>query len=50
VFLCGPLAHLPVANERSAGIENSCVTVVRTLEINRDSIARRKCLFERFIE
>ena len=28
VFLCGPLAHLPVASERSAGIENSCLTIV----------------------
>ena len=28
VFLCSPLAHLPVASERSAGIENSCLTVV----------------------
>ena len=51
VFLCNPLAHLPVASERSAGIENSCLTVVRfTLEIDRDSVARRKCLFERFVE
>jgi hypothetical protein len=51
VFLCSPLAHLPVASERSAGIENSCLTVVRfTLEIDRDSVARRKCLFERFVE
>jgi hypothetical protein len=51
VLLCSPLAHLPVASERSAGIENSCLTVVRfTLEIDRDSIARRKCLFERFVE
>jgi hypothetical protein len=51
VFLCGPLAHLPVAGEQSAGIENSCLCVVRfTLDIDRDSIARRKCLFERFVE
>jgi hypothetical protein len=51
VFLCSPLAHLPLASERSAGIENSCLTVVRfTLEIDRDSVARRKCLFERFVE
>ena len=28
VFLCSPLAHLPVASERSAGIENSCLYVV----------------------
>ena len=28
VFLCSPLAHLPVVSERSAGIENSCLTVV----------------------
>ena len=28
VFPCSPPAHLPVASERSAGIENSCVTVV----------------------
>jgi hypothetical protein len=51
VFLCSPLAHLPLASERSAGIENSCLTVVRfTLETDRDSVARRKCLFERFVE
>ena len=51
VFLCSPLAHLPVASERSAGIENLCLAVVRfTLEIDRDSVARRKCLFERFVE
>ena len=28
VFLCSPLAHLPVASEQSAGIENPCLTVV----------------------
>ena len=28
VFLCSPLAHLPVAGEQSAGIENSCLCVV----------------------
>ena len=28
VFLCSPLAHLPVAGEQSAGIENSCLYVV----------------------
>jgi hypothetical protein len=28
VFLCSPLAHLPGASERSAGIENSRLTVV----------------------
>ena|ERR1700729_3304397 len=28
VFQCSPLAHLPLAGERSAGIENSCLTVV----------------------
>ena len=51
VFLCSPLAHLPLASERSAGIENSCLTVVGfTLETDRDSVARRKCLFERFVE
>jgi len=51
VFLCSPLAHLPVASERCAGIENSCLAVVRfMLEIDRDSVARRKCLFERFVE
>jgi hypothetical protein len=51
VFLCGPQAHLPVASEWSAGIENSCLTVVRLmLDIDRDSIAGRKCLFERFVE
>jgi len=51
VFLCGPLAHLPVAGEQSAGNENSCLCVVRfTLDIDRDSIARRKCLFKRFVE
>ena len=51
MFLCGPLAHLPVAGEQSAGIENSCLCVVRfTLDIDRDSIARRKCLFKRFVE
>jgi hypothetical protein len=27
VFLCSPLAHLPVAGEQIAGIENSCLTV-----------------------
>jgi hypothetical protein len=51
VFLCRYLANLPVASEQRAGIENSCLTVVRlTLEIDRDSVARRKCLFERFVE
>jgi hypothetical protein len=51
VFLCSPLAHVPLVSERSAGIENSCLTVVRfTLETDRDSVARRKCLFERFVE
>jgi hypothetical protein len=51
VFLCSPLAHLPVASEWCAGIENSCLAVVRfTLEIDRHSIARRKCLFERLVE
>ena len=51
VYLCSSLAHLPVASEQSAGIENPCLTVVWfTLEIDRDSIARRKCLFERFVE
>ena len=50
VFLCSPLAHLPVASERSAGIENSCLAVVRfAFEIDRDSVARGKCLFERFV-
>jgi hypothetical protein len=28
VFLCSPLAHLPVAGEQCAGIENSCLCVV----------------------
>ena len=28
VFLCSPLAHLPVVGEQSAGIENSCLCVV----------------------
>jgi hypothetical protein len=28
VFLCSPLAHLPVAGEQSAGIENSGLCVV----------------------
>ena len=51
VFLCRPLANLTLAREQSAGIENSCLTVGRfTLDIDRDSIARRKCLFERFVE
>jgi hypothetical protein len=27
VFLCSPLAHLPVAGEQIAGFENSCLTV-----------------------
>jgi hypothetical protein len=51
VFLCGPLARLPVASEQTAGLENSCPRVVGfTLEIDRHSIARRKCLFERLVE
>ena len=50
VFLCSPLAHVPLVSERSAGIENSCLTGVRfTLETDRDSVARGKCLFERFV-
>ena len=28
VFLCSALAHLPVAGEQCAGIENSCLCVV----------------------
>jgi hypothetical protein len=28
VFLCNPLAHLPLASERSARIENSGITIV----------------------
>jgi hypothetical protein len=28
VLLCSPLAHLPVAGEQRAGIENSCLYVV----------------------
>ena len=28
VFLCSPLARPPVASELSAGIENSCLTIV----------------------
>src|SRR6185295_2905575 len=35
VFPCSPLAHLPVASERSAGIENSCLTVVAIHAPNR---------------
>ena len=51
VFLRSPLARLPVASERSAGMKKSCLTVVRfTLEIDGDSVARRKCLFERLVE
>jgi len=51
VFLCGPLARLAVASERSAGLENSCPRVVGfTLDIDRDGIARRKCLIERLVE
>jgi hypothetical protein len=51
VFLCTLLAYFLVAGERSAGIENSCPTLVWfVLDIDSDSIARRKCLFERFVE
>jgi hypothetical protein len=52
VFLCTLLTYLLVASERSAGIENSCPRVRFTLDIDidGDSIARRKCLFERFVE
>ena len=51
MFLCSPLAHLPIAREQRAGVENFCLTVVCfTLDIDRDSIARRKRLFERFVE
>jgi hypothetical protein len=51
VFLCTPLAYFLVAGERSAGIENSCPTLVWfVLDIDGYSIARRKCLFERFVE
>jgi len=28
VFLCSALAHLPIAGEQSAGIENSCLRIV----------------------
>jgi hypothetical protein len=45
------LARLPLAREQSAEIGNSCLTVGRfTLDIDRDSIAGRKCLFERLVE
>ena len=51
MFLCTLLAYFLVAGERSAGIENSCPTLVWfVLDIDGDSIARRKCLFERFVE
>ena len=28
VFLCSPLAHIPVASERGLGIENPWLTIV----------------------
>ena len=53
MFLCTLLTYLQVASERSAGIENSCSTLVwftLDIDIDGDSVARRKCLFERFVE
>ena len=44
------LARLTVVREQSMGKKNSCLLFVITLEINGDSVARRKCLFERLVE
>ena len=45
VFLCSPLVHLPLASERSAGIENSCLTSCdsRSISIATGSLAGNVC-------
>ena len=51
MLLCSPSAYLPVASKQNAGIENSYLAVICfMLDINGDSIARGKRLFESLVK